>query len=493
MLAMERPCETQSFALKAEEPTQEKEQEETITHKTALDYDPSRIVAKGKVKSIKSNKNIKLLNLADSQTGGSCKIEFQTPMKLLYPYDPEKSKITLQLGSRNYKYREILDSLQRRGMQIASDNSPDGWSLSDLQNLYWNTPNSNELRLKIRKETKFFRITDPEEGTIEEADASVLERGALVYPVSKLPFIWYTGDACGLTQEGAGMAVLSPSDIHPFDFLLNADAKENLTNRCYSTVDFAKEADFSRKIHIAQNEIANISYYLNIDNFQMPRTRCPFGFDPRTNEETGQEADYATVEFELDENTTPFFQNIDNELTHNILDRYASWFGSIPDYVTKEFLLEKKVYKSCFVPSTSEYKGRYTVKAYKTGHPMATDYWVFDAKTNSFTRGTHNDLTRQCEAIPVITVAKLHFKGSGNRYSRIGSTVPLKRVLIYPKKDDSISGMLMFKKKKRTTPCDTEAPHTKRCKTDTNVAVSGELPVPEAEDDTDMVEEADYV
>ena len=270
-------------------------------------------------------------------------------------------------------------------------------------------------------------------------------------------FIWYTGDMCGLTQTAKGLAVLPPSCINPFDFLLpdktgRVVSDSNLTNRLYQTVDFGAEADFSRKIHIAKNEIGNISYYLNIDDFQMARTRCPFGFDPKVDDTTGVEADYATVELELNDDTEAFCGKVNDILIDNVLSQYARWFGSVPDFVNKKFLQEKKIFKNFFTPTNEKYRGLYTVKAYKTGHPLATDYWVYDSKTKGYTRGSHRDLQKQCEVVPVITVSKLHFKGSGNRYSRIGSTITLKRVLIYPPKKDVIHGMLLFKKRKTVAP-----------------------------------------
>ena len=494
MLTMQQRSPT-VFKAPATTTESDSEPEEVIKHHTALKFDPSRIVAHGTVKSIKGNKTIKLLNLRDSESGSSCKIEFQTPMKMVYPYDEQKGKITLQLGSRYHKYREIFQSLQARGMVVASEHSPDGWTIDDLKNLYWNNPPANELRLKIRKDTKFLRI-DPEDGSVDDADSSVLQKGALVYPVSKIPFVWYTSDSCGMTQEAACLAVLVPSDINGFDFLLDGKTTSNLTNRLYPTVCFDEEADFSRKIHTAQNEIGNISYYLNIDDFQMSRTRCPFGFDPRVNDETGVENDYATVEFDLDEKSTDFFKQIDDLLPEKIVDSYASWFASKPDYVDKQFLLDKKVYKSCFVPASDEYKGRYPVKAYKTGHKMATDYWVYEPKTESYRPGTHEDLTRQCEVLPIISISKLFFKGSGNRYSKIGSTVILKRVIIYPEKRDTVTGMHLFKKKKknkRKAPENEDKAPENEDKADEKRAKPSKNEEPNADDVNDACEDEEYV
>lgn len=452
-----------------------------VTHSRAVDFDLSRMVARGGVKAVKGKNNIKLLNLTDTQFPGTYpKVEMHTPLKMLYDFDPARGKITLKLGSRNYKYRSVLAGFQTRAMTLASEHSPDGWSVEDLKNLYWSKPNMNEVRLKIvDKLTKIWEITDLDTMAQKDGDLSLLRRGNIFFPVAQQSFIWYTGDNCGLTQTAAGLAVIPKSLLNPFDFLLPNDKGEfeedsNLTNRLFQTVNFDQEADFTRDK--SEGKHGNISYYLNIDDFQMNRTRCPFGFNPRVDDVTGVEADYATVEFELDDDTEAFCQSVNNSLLDNLLKEYGRWFGSVPDFVNKEFLKEKKIFKNFYTPTNSKYRGLYSVKAYKTGHPLETEYWVYNSDNQTYRRGTHLDLKKQCQALPVISLSKMHFKGSGNRYSRIGSTLILERVVIFPSKQDVITGMLLFqnahKRKRKTTTTqpvvldESTAPDTKRTRAD---------------------------
>lgn len=447
-----------------EETLQQQMENPETGHFTSDVFDPACIGYKSgaKVEWTKAKKNnpsvglMKLFNVRNNS--GALHVELQTPMKAMFPYDPKKNSLALILRSQDHKHQSFLDQFDVRGRELGLASNPYGWSADDIEFIKWHKSPERQLKLKIPiTKTKFYLIKDMETGEIEETDVSVLgskedpnDPDDFYYPIFRPAYLWFTNDNCGMSKESSGICVLRRSMFNPFDFIL--DEKEGgkrttFTNRLSSEVDLENELVFYKKLHT--NKHGTTSLYMHMDDWQMPRAKIPFDYKPNVDEDTGETVGTGSLQFNIDGSSKPFLERLDAVTLQNFYEKYPTWYSSHPrNCKGPEYFRDKNIFRSSIYTPKGDYPEQYSVKVFETGGKSETKVWVYNNKTGQYDPGSQNDLKRGAEAVPIITLTKLNFKGSNERCTRAGFSFTLRRVLVFPNGDNQqISGFKLFKRK----------------------------------------------
>ena len=383
-------------------------------------------VTKGKTK-------LHLLDLIDPSTGTNEEIEIGVPMKIMYDYDPTRGKLTLK--SSNSDLTKFLSQVQTRALEIAIEHCPHGWKQDDMIDFgKWSFPTHGQIKGSIRvgtdDATRIFSF-DPKTQEYTESDTNILKRGYTVYCVIRFRFIWFSSDSCGLSYAITTAAVV-PKTTTGFDFILpGSSVTYNESNRLFTEVDSRSELDFSRNKYVNPTQ-GNIGYYFNVDSFQLPQGRTPWGFQVSdTNPNVG------SIDLDVVDSSLPFWEKLDLRIREGIIDSYSRWFGSKPKQITVDTLKEKSIYKPTVRPSSdpSRFKPLYKLKVYTDPSNVrrCVEIFVWDSQTKTHRKGTITDIQPMCKIIPIVNISNLHFKMGGNgSVTKIGLILHAKRLLVYP-------------------------------------------------------------
>lgn len=267
----------------------------------------------------------------------------------------------------------------------------------------------------------------------------------------------------------ASMLGVVPVKNRGNDYIFDSTSvQENETNRTIQRVDLKRELDFTNDKYIGKQ--GNIGYYFrDVDDFQCPKARCPFGFQFGQDMTTGA----GTIELDLDDETRAFLKELDSVCCKQIIANYSRWFGSKPKQLTEKTICSKDIYKSTVLKSKNSelYSDRYKIKVFTKDGKNKTKIFLYDEKSGDIKPGCVDDLNKNCYVIPNIQVNNLWFKGNKS-ITRTSVTLVASRLLIFENKS-RITQMHSFgQPSKRKVDFDDDTHETKRIQLDDQVNYS---------------------
>lgn len=339
---------------------------------------------------------------------------------------------------------------------------------STIRDFKWHS-NTNFLKVNFDVSKASLFTVDEQASLTQVESLTGIKKGSVVYPVVRVLRVWYA-DQFGISIKTEGIAVEGIQE-EPFDFIL--DDKESFpTNRLMRDVDYKNELDFNGTIYT--NQHGGMQYYLDAKRFQLDRMACPFGYQAsELYEHSG------TICADVsDPKMKSFFDAVDQYVADEIANQFSNWFSSRIAMTGDKLMthLYSKTIKASKDPKWPD-KLKFKINT-DTSKDTATKIFVMNPDGTT-TVGTSNDLTKGCSIIPQIEIGYVWFKGTKQNVTSCGTTLVLRRVLVYPNANQNFD-VVAFHSIKRKVPSGTQAPPTKRC-------------LLEEEFDTDLTESDKYL
>ena len=429
------------------------------------ELDAKLLTASSQNISVIKSKNLKLVDFEWTGKGSSIPpaIELVEGLLLKYGWSEDSemgaNKLCLSL-SETFGVQQFFEKIETRAIELASLLSEQitgsHYDTETIRSFKWF---SNTEQVKLTFDPTKCRIfsLDKDNLLTEMTSVHKIEKGSTIYPVISIKRMWYA-DQFGIQYQAEAIAVRPPGP-KPFDFILDT-GKVFPSNRLLFDMDYVKEMDFEQEIY-NHPSYGSPMYFFNLRKAEIGRMKAPFGAQV---EDVSSGSGTLSLDID-DDKVEAFFSKLDIYITDQVSERFTKWFSMKSKTPMTGERLRQFLYTSTVKASKNDQfakKLKFKIFIDPKNTRKYTEVFVMQSD-GTHIKGTYEDITQKSHVVPQFAIDYLWFKGSKSQITSFGTTLALRRVLVYPgaSKSHNITGFHGFSMKRKIEHVHAEAPAAK--------------------------------